>query len=114
MQVNGTNVFRRVGDGAVRIEVNSSIAGWDEHQLFSQRIRNYSSKPIEVEVRRSFDGHNVFRSLLKPTLHDYRTVQFQANLEAGQKTELYFELLTHQGRNAKQNNVTLENVEVKP
>ena len=89
-------------------------SGWDEHQLFSQRIRNYSGKPIDVEIRRSFDGHNVFRSVLNPTLHDYRTVQFQASLQPGQKTELYFELLTHQGRNAKQNNVTLENAQVKP
>jgi hypothetical protein len=114
LQVNGADVFRRVADGAARIDVNSSVVGWDDHQLFSQRIRNYSGKPIDVEIRRSFDGHNVFRSVLNPTLHDYRTVQFQASLQPGQKTELDFELLTHQGRNAKQNNVTLQNAQVKP
>jgi len=114
LQLNGAEVFRRIGDGAVQINVNSSVVGWDDHQLFSQRIRNYSGKPIDVEIRRSFDGHNVFRSSLNPTTHDYRTVQFQTNLQPGQKSDLYFELLTHQGRNAKQNNVTLENAEVKP
>jgi hypothetical protein len=114
MQINGANVFKRIGDGAARIEVNSSVSGWDEHQLFSQRIRNYSAKSVDVEVRRSFDGHIVFRSSLNPALHDYRTVQFQTNVEAGKKTDLYFELVTHQGHNAKQNNVTLENAGVKP
>ena len=101
-------------DGAARIEVNSSVAGWGEHQIFTQRIRNYSAKAIDVEVRRSFDGHVVFRSSLNPTLHDFRTVQFQTSVESGQKMDLLFELLTQQGRSAKQNNVMLEHAEVKP
>jgi len=108
MQINGAEIFRRVGDGAARVEVNSSVVGWDDHALFSQRVRNYSAKPIDVEIRRSFDGHAVFRSSLDPTLHDYRTVQFQTTLPAGQTADLQYELLTHQGRNSKQNNVTLE------
>src|SRR5207249_4881273 len=57
MRLNGANVFRRVDDGAAKIEVNSRVAGWNEHQLFDQRIRNYSSKPIDVEIRRTFEGH---------------------------------------------------------
>ncbi len=114
MQINGGNVFRRVGDGAVKIDVNSSVAGWDDHEIYSQRIRNYTAKAIDVEIRRPFDGHVVFRSGLKPTLFDYRTVQFSTGVEAGKKADLMFEILRHQGRNAKQNNVTLEEAEVKP
>jgi hypothetical protein len=114
MQLHGTNVFRRVGDGAVRIQVNSSVVGWDEHAVFTQRIRNYTSKAIDLEVRRSFEGHVLFRSALKPALHDYRTVQFQATVEPAGKADLLFELVTFNGHNAKQNNVTLENAEVKP
>jgi hypothetical protein len=114
MQVNGADVYRRVDDGAARIEVNSSVAGWDEHDVFDQRIRNYSAKPIDVEVRRPFDGHVVFRSLLKPTLHDFRTVEFQTNVDAGRKADLMYEVVYHQGHNARQNNVTLESAEVKP
>jgi hypothetical protein len=113
MQINGANVYRKVDGGAV-IEVNSSVAGWDEHQIFNQRIRNYSGKAIDVEVRRSFDGHAVFRSSLKPILHDFRTVQFQSNVDAGKKVDLLYELLNHQGHNATQNNVTLEEAQVKP
>jgi hypothetical protein len=108
MRHDGFNVLRRVDDGAAKVEVNSSVVGWDEHQLFTQRVRNYTAKPIDVEVRRSYPGHVVFRSSLKPVLHDYRTVQFGTTVEAGKRSDLQFELLTHHGINAKQNNVTLE------
>ena len=114
MQINGADLFKRVDDGAAKIEVNSSVVGWDEHQLFNQRVRNYSAKPIDLEIRRSFDGHAVFRSSLNPTLHDYRTVQFSATVNAGQKSDLLYEIVNHQGRNAKQTMVSLENAEVNP
>ena len=61
----------------MQVEVNSTVAGWDDHEVYTQRIRNYTAKPIDVEVRPTFPGHVVFRSLLEPTLHDYQTVQFQ-------------------------------------
>jgi len=96
MHVHGTSVYRRVDDGALKIEVNSSVAGWDDHTIYAQRVRNYTEKPIELEVRRAFGGHVVFRSLL------------------GEQAELLYEILQHQGRNAKQENVTIERAEVKP
>src|SRR6185437_15307783 len=40
MQVNGVNLFRKVDQPGVRIEANATVAGWDEHELFSQRVRN--------------------------------------------------------------------------
>jgi hypothetical protein len=98
----------------VQIELNSTVAGWDEHELYVQRIRNYSRKSIDVEIRRSFPGHVIFRSRLEPTLFDYQTVQFSAALESGKKRELPFEIVWKQGRNARQNNVALEAAEAKP
>ena len=100
--------FRRVRDGRVQIEENVSIAGWNDHTQYEQRIRNYTAKPIEVEVRRAFDGHVVFRSDLAPTLHDYRTVQYTTQVPAATTARLPYEVLVHQGHNAQQNNVTLE------
>jgi hypothetical protein len=114
LQINGLNLYRRVDDGAAKVEFNSEVAGWDEHELFTQRIRNYSPNPIEVEIRRSFDGHIVFRSSLKPKLFDYRTVEFTTSVDAGKKSDLLYELVDHQGHNAKQNNMTLETAQVKP
>ena len=113
MQHHGTSIFRRVDDGALKIEVNSSVVGWDDHEIYSQRIRNYTPKPIDVEVRRSFDGHIVFRSQLEPILHDYRTVQFSTTVKPAEKKDLKFEIIRKQGRNAEQNNITLKPAEVK-
>ena len=114
MQINGVNVFHRIGQPGGQIEVNSSVAGWDDHEIYTQRVRNYSGKPIEVEVRRAFTGHVAFRSGLGPVLHDYQTVQFVAPVDAGKKADLLFELVRHQGRNSKQNNVVLEEAAVAP
>lgn len=113
MQINGTNKFQQVGADTIETEVNSTVVGWDDHSIFRQQIRNYTAKPINVEIRRSFDGHIVFRSQLEPTQHDYQTAQFAAQIAPGVKKDLIYEIVQHQGRNAKQNNVTLETAEVK-
>ena len=115
MQINGADVFHRVDEpGGVQIDVNSSLAGWDDHTLYAQRVRNYTAKPIELEIRRPFDGHIVFRSGLKAKNYDFRTVEYTATVEAGKKADLLYEIVQHQGRNAKQNNVTIEEAKVEP
>ena len=76
MQINGKSEFQSVGNDATEREVNSTVVGWNEHNTFRQQIRNYTAKPINVEIRRSFDGHNDFRSLLEAKLHDFQTVEF--------------------------------------
>ena len=112
VQLNGANQYRQVGgNDAVRVE-NTSVAGWDEHTVFDQRIRNYTNKPIDVEVRRMYPGHVVFRSVLEPTLHDFQTVQFQKRVPAGEKADLMYELVERKGYNQKQHNVTLEQAEI--
>ena len=113
MRIGNTDVYRQIG-GGINIVVNSSVAGWDEHEVYTQRVRNYTAKTIDMEIRRSFPGHVVFRSQLNPTLYDFQTVQFGKAVEPREKANLLFEVLRHQGRNAKQSNVTLETGEVKP
>ena len=66
MQLQGANVYRRVDQPNVQIDVRSTVAGWDDHTVFAQRVRNHTPKPIKIEVRRTFDGHTVFRSELGP------------------------------------------------
>jgi hypothetical protein len=114
LQIHGTSDFRKVGGAEVIKQENASLAGWDDHEVFSQRIRNYTGKEIEVEVRRSFPGHVIFKSQLKPTLFDYQTPQFLAKIPAGKRADLLFEIVRKQGTSAKQNNVTLQSAEVKP
>jgi hypothetical protein len=110
MQVNGANIFRRVDQPGVQIEINSSVAGWDDHTSFAQRVRNYTQKPIDLEIRRTFPGDVVFRSGLGAKNHDYQTVEYTAAVAAGAKAELQYEVLTHQGHNARQNRVVVEAV----
>ncbi|MEX0711332.1 MAG: hypothetical protein WD278_03220 [Pirellulales bacterium] len=112
VKLNGQDVFRRVDNGNLEIDERSSVAGWDDHVLYSQRIRNYTAKPIDVEIRRSFPGHVIFRSRLEPVLFDYQTVQYSATVPAGQTADLLQEVVQRQGRNARQNNVTLEEARV--
>jgi hypothetical protein len=107
LHVGGPRAYRRVDDGRLKIELNGTVVGWDEHAHYIQRIRNYSTKPIKVEIRRIIPGHVVFRNALGATLHDYQTVQFNANVKAGRNAHLTCELVQHMGRNKKQDNIKL-------
>jgi hypothetical protein len=107
MYLRGPNIYHKIG-GGIQIGSNSHVAGWDAHTVYTQRIRNYSPKPIEAEIRRMYDGDTVFRSSLKPELHDYRTVQLTATVDASEQADLYHEVIVHHGRNATKNNVELE------
>src|SRR5205814_1124172 len=68
--------------------------------------------PLPDGVVRVFRDNGSFRSRLAPRLYDYQTVEFTTSLDAGKKSDLRFELVTKQGRNAHQTNVTLENADV--
>jgi hypothetical protein len=103
----GLNIYVNAEQGH-RIEIDDKVVGWDDHQQWVERIRNYRDKPIDVEIRRSFPGHVIFRSRLNPTLYDYCTAQFAARIEAGAKKDLPYHLVIRQGYNKKQDNVTLE------
>ena len=104
---HGVSVYYSPDEGH-RIQVKDTIAGWDDHQQWVDRIRNYRGDAIDVEIRRSFSGHVVFKSGLGPKLHDYRTPQFSTRVEAGQRRDLAYELVFKQGYNKKQDNVTLK------
>jgi hypothetical protein len=107
-QIHGTDKFQLVGDDARQEEINSTVVGWNDRLSYQQRIRNYTARPINVELRRTYDGQVTFVSDLEPKLHDYQTVELTANVEPGEKKMLDFTIVQHLGRNAKQNNVTLE------
>jgi hypothetical protein len=107
-QVNGVNVFHKLDEPGFRAEPNMNVVGWDDNEVYSQRVRNYTTKPIELEIRRTLPGHVVFRSQLDPKLHDYQTVEYKAKVAPDKRADLMQEVVRHQGRNAKQNNVALE------
>jgi hypothetical protein len=115
MHWSNGRIVRRVDDGAIEVDINASVVGWDDHEVFTQRIRNYTSSQIEVEVRRSYSGHIEFKAdLAEQKLFDYQTVQYTVKVGANKKADLYHEVTTHQGRNAKQNSVTIKKEAVAP
>lgn len=114
LRINGTNEFRKIGGDGVFKEENATLVGWDDHEILTERIRNYSGKAINVEIRRTIPGHIIYKSLLEPKLHDYQTVELHTTVPAAKKADLYFEFVRKQGTSAKQNNITLEKAEVKP
>jgi hypothetical protein len=114
MQIQGADIFKRADEPGIEIEVNSNVVGWDDHTLYAQRIRNYTKKPIDVEIRRTLSGHIVFRSSLGAKNFDYQTVEYHAAVKPMEKASLSYEVLQHQGRNAKQNSVTVEPIPAKP
>ena len=108
LRFGGANLDQRVDDGAARVNVNASVVGWDQHTQYAQRIRNYTSKPIEVEVRRAFGGDVDFiADLANLKLYDYQTPEFKVPVAANEKKDFSFEAVVHNGRNVKQNRVTL-------
>lgn len=107
-KIHGTDKFKLVGDDARREEENATVVGWNDRLSYQQRIRNYTAQPINVEIRRPYEGHVTFESGLEPKLHDFQTVELTAQVEPGVKKNLDFTVVQHLGRNAKQNNVTLE------
>jgi hypothetical protein len=104
---HGVDVYRNL-DGQHRIEVRDTLAGWEDHTQYVERVRNYRDKPIDIEIRRTFGGHTFFISQLAPTQHDFQTPQISATCPMGEKTELAYHIKTLQGYLAKQNNVTLQ------
>ncbi len=102
---NGRKYFSR--DQGPQVRHDYPVAGWDDHARWTERIRNYRDKPIDVEFRLSFDGHVEFTSELDPILYDYRTPQFGATIPVGRTVDLDYVVTTHQGINAKESNVTL-------
>ena len=113
-RANYLAITRDTQDAALRVRMLAlaRTVGW-----LSAAEQNAVDRPerieIELEIRRTFPGHIIFRSALGPKLHDYQTVQITATAKTG-KTDLVYEIVRKQGYNAKQSNVTLEEAEVKP
>jgi hypothetical protein len=105
MRINKGRVYKRVGEGSFVVDHKGTVAGWDERQRFNQRIRNYTDRRIRVEVRRSYQGDVTFRSGLDAKSHDYRSVEFSAEVAAGGRADLRHEVITRNGYNAKQKRV---------
>lgn len=101
-------VRRQFDEPGLRIEDRGRVEGWDEHTVYAQRIRNYTGKPIDLEVRRAVDGDATFINRIDATRHDYRTVQFTTSVKPGETQDVTYEVVQRMGSNQKQNQVEIE------
>lgn len=102
------NILRRVDDGHLRVDHNSRVVGWDEHQLFLQKIRNHSKNPIRVEIRKKVLGDAEIKSSITMSKHDFQTVDLKTKLQPEEKGDFLFEISTKQGKNKKQNGLKIK------
>ncbi|MEM6459675.1 MAG: DUF4139 domain-containing protein [Planctomycetota bacterium] len=107
LRLRGANVFRRVGQPGVAIDDRSTVAGWDQHAVIVRRVRNDTPRKIDVEIRQAVPGDATFISRLDATRFDNQTVVYGGTLEPGQRYDAMYEIVTRQGRNAKQSRVEI-------
>lgn len=112
MYYKAGKLYRRIDDGHIVVEHDSKVAGWSEHSIFVQHIRNYTDKPIEVEIRRLIPGDVHIKSQLTIKKYDFQTVDIYSKLAVGDKQELLYETQIKKGYNAKQNQVVLESRDI--
>ena len=93
--------FRRSGN-------REYVDGWDERTEWLDTIRNYRTKPIAFELRRQWGGHVEYRSEVKTTLFDYRTIEAKLAVPARGKKEYPATVLLHHGVNSKQSRIELK------
>jgi len=107
MRERGAKVFTRVDQPGVRIDRRATVAGWDQHQVMTRRVRNDTPRPIDIEVRQYVSGDATFISRLGASRFDNQNVVYAAALEPGERIDADYELVTRQGHNAKQNRVEI-------
>jgi len=100
-------VYRRVGDGHIKVDHNSRVSGWDDHSLYVQHLRNFTDSSIKVEIRRVISGHAELKSQLNIKKHDFQTVDIKTTLGIGEKQELLYETAVKKGFNAKHKQLVL-------
>ncbi len=112
MIISGCNrkgkVYRRVGDGHMLVDHSATVAGRDEHRIFVQKLKNFTGKPVKVEIRRRVTGDAIIKSSLDMKKHDFQTFELQTALTPGEQQALLYEVLIKKGRNARQNQIVLQ------
>ena len=107
LRLHKVNTEHRADAPGVRFTSRSRVVGWDEHTVYTRRVRNDTPRPIQIEVREPIPGDTVFISRLGAVRHDNHTVQYAGTLAPGERFDADYEVIARQGRNAKQQRVEI-------
>jgi len=105
--LHGVKTEHRADAPGVRFHPRSRVSGWDEHTVFTRRVRNDTPRPIQIEVRDPIRGDAAFISRLGAKRHDNHTVQYAGTLGPGERFDADYETIVRHGRNAKQQRVEI-------
>ena len=105
-------LYRRVDDGHIKIDHNALVAGWNEHSIYMQQLKNFTDRPVKVEIRRIIAGDALIKHDLNLKKHDFQTFELQTRLDSGEQQTLLYEIQTSKGRNAKQNQIVLQHKQI--
>ena len=84
MQIDGTDVYRRVDDGAMQIEVNSTRGRLGRaHALHPADPQLHGQADRRGDPPHAARPHHVSPARSSATLHDFQTVEYQADVPAG-------------------------------
>ena len=112
MRYRKGQIHRRIRDKKIKVDHRATVSGWNDHSIYTQRIRNFSARDIHVEWRKPYSGDVVYSSELNPSLHDHQTVQVKTQVPAQSTQENVFQLTTKQGKNQKQSHIQLKTTAV--
>ena len=83
------------------------VTGWDEEQTWNDEIRNYTGKPLVLELRLRFDGDVDFDSEADTKVFDHKTVETKIVVPEGKTRAYPYKVTYHHGTNKKQSRVKL-------
>ncbi|MEE9403445.1 MAG: hypothetical protein V3V20_01005 [Algisphaera sp.] len=109
LRLHGARIEHRADAPGIRFDSRSRVVGWDQHTVYTRRVRNDTPRPITLDIRQPVAGDATFVSTLNPTRHDHQTIVLGGPLNAGERYDILYEVITRHGRNAKQNQVTIVN-----
>jgi len=87
---------------------HDAVIGWDEKTMWTDRIRNYRTKPITFELHRQWPGHIDLESEVETKLFDYRTAKVTFKVQARSRALYPVTAVAHHGKNATQSRITLK------
>jgi len=107
LRLHGVNAEHRADAPGIRFHPRSTVIGWDEHTVYTRRVRNDTPRPIQIEVREPVRGDATFVSRLDAERHDNHTVQYGGTLGPGERFDADYETIVRHGRHAEQQRVEI-------
>ncbi|MCY2930559.1 MAG: hypothetical protein NTV86_13880 [Planctomycetota bacterium] len=83
------------------------VDGWNEEQSWNDEIRNYTGKPLSLELRLQYEGDATFASEAATTVFDLKTVETKLLVAPGQTRAYPYSVTFRNGVNAAQTRVKL-------